>query len=289
MSVLSVLVGTVAFAVLGPVVGCLLSGLDRKISARMQGRVGPPLLQPYYDVRKLMGKERVSVNASEGVYVACALLFAILAGGIFFSGGNLLMCVFVVTLSSLFFIVAAYSTRSPYAELGAARETLQVMAYEPMVLFMAVAFFLAAGTFDVAGVFALDAPVVTTIWLAFLGFLFVLTVKLRKSPFDLSMSHHAHQEIVRGITTEMSGPALAKVEVMHWCENVLFLGWTALFFVWGNPVSLVLAVAVAAAVYFLEILIDNNFARVKWQAMLKSAWVVALVAGGANIAVLAFI
>ena len=289
MSVLSVLVGTVAFAVLGPVVGCLLSGLDRKISARMQGRVGPPLLQPYYDVRKLMGKERVSVNASEGVYVACALLFAILAGGIFFSGGNLLMCVFVVTLSSLFFIVAAYSTRSPYAELGAARETLQVMAYEPMVLFMAVAFFLAAGTFDVAGVFALDAPVVTTIWLAFLGFLFVLTIKLRKSPFDLSMSHHAHQEIVRGITTEMSGPALAKVEVMHWCENVLFLGWVGLFFVWGNPASVALGVVAALLAYFLEILIDNNFARVKWQALLKSAWAVALVAGGVNVAVLAFL
>ncbi len=289
MSVLSVLVGTVAFAVLGPVVGCLLSGLDRKISARMQGRVGPPLLQPYYDVRKLMGKERVSVNASEGVYVACALLFAILAGGIFFSGGNLLMCVFVVTLSSLFFIVAAYSTRSPYAELGAARETLQVMAYEPMVLFMAVAFFLAAGTFDVAGVFALDAPVVTTIWLAFLGFLFVLTVKLRKSPFDLSMSHHAHQEIVRGITTEMSGPALAKVEVMHWCENVLFLGWVGLFFVWGNPASVALGVVAALLAYFLEIWIDNNFARVKWQALLKSAWAVALVAGGVNVAVLAFL
>ena len=289
MSVLSVLVGTVAFAVLGPVVGCLLSGLDRKISARMQGRVGPPLLQPYYDVRKLMGKERVSVNASEGVYVACALLFAILAGGIFFSGGNLLMCVFVVTLSSLFFIVAAYSTRSPYAELGAARETLQVMAYEPMVLFMAVAFFLAAGTFDVAGVFALDAPVVTTIWLAFLGFLFVLTVKLRKSPFDLSMSHHAHQEIVRGITTEMSGPALAKVEVMHWCENVLFLGWVGLFFVWGNPASVALGVVAALLAYFLEIWIDNNFARVKWQALLKSAWAVALVAGGVNVAVLAFV
>ena len=55
------------------------------------------------------------------------------------------MCVFVVTLSGLFFIVAAYCTRSPYAEMGAHRETLQVMAYEPMVLFMAVAFYLAAG------------------------------------------------------------------------------------------------------------------------------------------------
>ena len=144
MSFLIVLIGTLAFAVLAPVVGCLLAGLDRKISARMQGRVGPPLLQPYYDVRKLIEKDNVSVNSTEGVYVTCALVFTLLAGGIFFSGGNLLMCVFVVTLSGLFFIVAAYSTRSPYAEIGANRETLQVMAYEPMVLFMAVAFYMAA-------------------------------------------------------------------------------------------------------------------------------------------------
>lgn len=289
MSMLSVLVGTLLFAVLGPVVGCLLAGLDRKVSAKMQGRVGPPLLQPYYDVRKLMEKENVSVNAAEGTYIACALVFAVLAGGIFFSGGNLLMCVFVITLSSLFFIVAAYSSRSPYAEVGAARETVQVMSYEPMILLMAVAFYLAAGTFDVAGVLELDVPVLSCAWLAFLGLLFVLTIKLRKSPFDLSMSHHAHQEIVRGVTTEMSGPTLAKVEIMHWYENVLFLGWVGMFFVWGNPLSLVLAVAAALVVYFLEIWIDNNFARVKWQAMLKSAWLVALVAGGVNVAVLAFL
>lgn len=288
MSLFSVLIGTLAFAVLAPVLGCLLAGLDRKISARMQGRVGPPLLQPYYDVRKLLEKDNVSVNSTEGTYVTCALVFTLIAGGIFFSGGNLLMSVFVVTLSGLFFIVAAYSTRSPYAEIGAMRETLQVMAYEPMVLFMAVAFFMAAGTFDVAGAFALTAPVVTVIWPVLLGFLFVLTIKLRKSPFDLSYSHHAHQEIVKGITTEMSGRTLAKVEVMHWCENILFLGWTGLFFIWGTPASVLVAVVVAAIVYFLEIWIDNNFARVKWQALLKSAWVVALVAGGVNIAVLAY-
>ena len=132
MALLTTLIGTLLFAVAGPVVGCLLAGLDRIISARMQGRVGPPLLQPYYDVRKLFEKERVSVNSVEGVYVACALLFALIAGGIFYSGGNLLLCVFVITLSSLFFIMAAYSTRSPYAEIGAARETLQVMSYEPV-------------------------------------------------------------------------------------------------------------------------------------------------------------
>lgn len=289
MTLLFTLIGTIVFAVVGPALGCLLAGLDRIISARMQGRVGPPLLQPYYDVRKLLGKERVSVNSSEFAYVACALFFAILAGGIFFSGGNLLLCVFVITLSSLFFIVAAYSSRSPYAEIGAARETIQVMAYEPMVLLFAVAFFMAVGSFDISAVLGAQVPAIATIWLAFLGLLFILTIKLRKSPFDLSMSHHAHQELVRGMTTEMSGPTLAMVEVMHWCETVLFLGWIGIFFVWGNPLSIILAALVAVVVYFLEIWIDNNFARVKWQFMLKSAWAVALVAGGVNIAVLAFI
>lgn len=289
MTLLFTLIGTIVFAVVGPALGCLLAGLDRIISARMQGRVGPPLLQPYYDVRKLLGKERVSVNSSEFVYVACALFFAILAGGIFFSGGNLLLCVFVITLSSLFFIVAAYSSRSPYAEIGAARETIQVMAYEPMVLLFAVAFFMAVGSFDISAVLGAQVPAIATIWLAFLGLLFILTIKLRKSPFDLSMSHHAHQELVRGMTTEMSGPTLAMVEVMHWCETVLFLGWIGIFFVWGNPLSIILAALVVVVVYFLEIWIDNNFARVKWQFMLKSAWAVALVAGGVNIAVLAFI
>ena len=255
----------------------------------MQGRVGPPLLQPYYDVRKLFSKENVSVNTSEHVYILFAFVFTLVAGGVFFSGGNLLLSVFLVTLSSLLFIVAAYSARSPYSEIGAARETLQAMSYEPMLYLMCVAFFMATGWFDVAGVFTLDAPAVTTAWLAFLGFLFVLTIKLRKSPFDISMSHHAHQEIVRGVTTEMSGPTLGLVEVMHWCENVLFMGWVAMFFVWGNPLSIVLAIVVVLVVYFLEIWIDNNFARVKWQLMLKSAWLVALVAGGVNVAVLAYL
>ncbi len=281
-SFVATLIGTIAFAILAPIVGCLLAGLDRIISARMQGRVGPPLLQPYYDVRKLLEKDDVTVSGVDGVYMTCALVFTAFAGGIFFSGGNLLMSAFVITMAALFFIMAAYSSRSPYAEVGAGRETLQVMSYEPMVLLMAVCFYMAAGSFNVRDAFDLDLPVIVLIWPAFIGFLFILTIKLRKSPFDLAMSHHAHQELVKGTTTEMSGKTLAKVEVMHWCETVLFLGWTGMFFVWGNPLSLILAVVVALAAWFFEILVDNNFARVKWQAMLRSAWLVALVCGGVN-------
>lgn len=287
-SILPIIIGTLAFVICGPVIGCLLAGIDRKISARMQGRVGPPLLQPFYDVMKLIGKDNVSVNSSEGVYITCALIFVFLAGGIFFGGGSLLMSIFIVTLSALLFIAAAYSTRSPYSEIGANRETLQVMAYEPMLLLMAAGIAMATGTIYVGDLFQLDAPIITGTWLIFIGFLFILTIKLRKSPFDLSSSHHAHQDIVKGMTTEMSGKTLAKVEIMHWCENVLFLGWVGMFFIWGNPVSIAIAVVVALATYFLEIWIDNNFARVKWQLLFKSSWIVAAVAGGVNLIVLAY-
>ena len=115
----------------------------------------------------------------------------------------------------------------------------------------------------------------------------MLTIKLRKSPFDLSNSHHAHQEIVKGITTEMSGPTLAKFEILEWVESVLFLGWVGMFFVWNGPLSIIVAVVACLIVYFLEIWIDNNFARVKWQAMLKYAWIIAIVTFVVNVVILA--
>lgn len=286
MNWVSFLIGLVIFIIVGPCLGCLLAGLDRVISARMQGRVGPPVLQPLYDVKKLLRKEAASVNSAEGTYIASSLICVIIAGGIFFSGGNFLLCVFVLTLGTLFFIVAAYSTRSPYAEIGASREIVQVMSYEPMVLLVAVGLYMATGSFDVSAITNLAVPMIVPCILFFAGFAYVLTIKLRKSPFDFSYSHHAHQELVKGISTEMSGRTLALVEITHWCETVLFLGWIAMFFYLGTPVSAVVAIVVALVVWLLEIIVDNNAARMKWQFMLKSAWLVALFCGVANILVL---
>ncbi len=288
ITILITLVASAVFAVVALALGCLLAGADRIITARMQGRVGPPLLQPYYDVRKLLSKDNVSVNQTMRTYIFTALLLTFLAGGIFFSGGNFLLCVFVITMAELMFILAAYSSRSPFAEIGAHRETLQVMAYEPMVLLLAVGFYLATDSFEVSSVLHLSSPIILPCLGIFIGFLFILTIKLRKSPFDLSYSHHAHQDLVKGITTEMSGPMLAQVEMMHWCENVLFLGWICMFFVWGSPLAIVAVIVALLVTYFLEIWIDNNFARVKWQTLLKSAWIVTIVCAGINLALLIF-
>lgn len=193
------------------------------------------------------------------------------------------MCVFLVTLATLFVIIASYSARSPFADTGADRECLQVMSYEPMLLIMTVGFFGATQSFDTASLLTLEQPMIISLIPIFLGLLFILTIKLRKSPFDYSYSHHAHQELVKGITTEMEGRTLAKVEIMHWCETVLFLMWVGMFFIWDNPISFVVALVVVALTWFFEVFIDNNSARTKWQFGLKYAWLVALVAGVINL------
>jgi NADH:ubiquinone oxidoreductase subunit H len=119
----------------------------------------------------------------------------------------------------------------------------------------------------------------------FLGFLYTLEIKFRKSPFDLSCSHHAHQELVRGITTEFSGRTLALIEIAHWYENVFLLGWVYLFFA-SMPA---LGVAMSLFVFVFVILVDNVFARLKWQTAIRSAWVVAAVLGFGNILVLSLL
>ena len=192
----------------------------------------------------------------------------------------------VITLSSLFFIMAAYSTRSPFAEVGAARETLQVMSYEPMVIFTAVGMYMIAGTFDVAGLFDMRHPLICYGWPIFLGLLFILTIKLRKSPFDISSSHHAHQELVKGITTEMSGP-LARVQILHWCENVLFR-LDGMFFLSAGLCRSSSRSSSSPLVYFPGKSGSTNFARVKWRACFQGMRSSPQSPAASDIAVLAF-
>ena len=80
-------VSVVAYLLLAPLFGGLLAGADRRITARMQGRVGPPLLQPFYDVLKLREKEDITVNRVQDAYVACCLVFMVITGALFFAEG----------------------------------------------------------------------------------------------------------------------------------------------------------------------------------------------------------
>ena len=284
--VLSVILRVIAVVVLAPAAGGLLTGIDRIITARMQARKGPPLLQPFYDVFKLLQKESTTVNNTTRYFVTLSMFFNIFMVILFFLGADLLLCIFSFTLACIFFVLAGYSPYSPYSFVGAEREIIQVMCYEPMILITAFGYYQVVGSFSVADLFALPAPIIVRLPFIFLGLLYVLTIKLRKSPFDLSMSHHGHQEIVKGITTELTGICLVMVEISHWFETVFALGLVCLFFLWASPWSWAVAIAVTLVTFFIEIVIDNAFARIKWQPALKTSWIAIIIAGGANLLLL---
>jgi len=270
------------FLVLAPFVGGFLAGVDRKLSARLQGRYGPPLRQPFFDVLKLFQKERIVVNKFQNFSIVLFFLFTLFSGALFFAGADLLLVVFSLALAGTFFVLGGFAVGSPYSHLGAEREVLQMVAYEPMVILLAVGMYQATGSFKVAELVQQQQPLILYLPGIFAGFLYILTIKFRKSPFDLSMSHHAHQEIVRGITTEFSGPALGLIEITHWYENVLLLGMVYLFFGFNPWIALV----VSLATYLFEVFIDMNYARFKWQLTFASSWIFTAVAGISNIVVL---
>lgn len=275
------------YIILAPLLGGLLQGVDRKITARLQGRQGPPLLQPFYDLYKLFSKEAVVVNDVQKFLVGGFLLFVVFSGALFFFGGDLLLAFFSLTLAGIFFTMSSCSANSPYSSMGAQRELIQMMAYEPMVLLVAIGFYVATGSFNVKEI-VMHGGIPAIVYLPgiFIGFLYILTIKFRKSPFDISTAHHAHQEMVRGLTTELSGSVLGIVKLSHWYENIFLLGVVGLFIYQASWLSAVAAIIVCGISYFLEILIDNVFPRVKWQNMLKSAWLVTLIAGVINLMII---
>ena len=272
----------VLFIVLAPLIGGFLDGVDRVITARMQGRQGPPVLQPFYDVYKLLNKQTTVVNSIQILFIISFLIFTVFTGAVFFIGGDLLLVFFALSMAEIMLILAAFSTNAPYSYMGTQRELVQMMSYEPMTLLLAIGFYLATGSFKVEQIITADRPAIYQLPGMFVAFMFILIIKLRKSPFDISTSHHAHQEMVKGITTDISGQNLALTEITEWYDNVLMLGFVALFFITKNPVSYVWAVIACIVVYFLETLIDNVFPRVKYMTMLVSAWVVTLVFTGAR-------
>lgn len=282
-------VSVVAYLLFAPFLGGLLDGANRIISARMQGRKGPPLLQPFYDLQKLFTKQMFAVNSVQLLLNLSYLIFLAVAGCMLFAGADILMCLFVLTTADMFLIMAASSDSSPFSTLGAGREMIQMMAYEPLTLLMAVGFYLATGSFHVGTIITMPYSAVLFLPGMLVGFFFITAIKLRKSPFDLSTSHHAHQEMVKGITTEMAGPTFAIMNVAEYYEMILMLGLVALFFLNENWWSWPLAIAVCLFVYFLEILWDNVCARVKWRTLLDSCWIVTLLCGGLNLLILMLI
>ena len=252
---------------LAPVAVGLLIGVDRKANAAVQLRVGPPVLQPLYDVTKLLAKASAGSDRVAAGLLAAHLVLAAGSFALILAGGDLLVAVLVLGAANLSFILAASAVESPFAQLGAGRELVVLVATEPLLILVVVAYALVAGSFSSAAI-AAGSPYMVAVPTLALPLAVLLSATLRKSPFDLASSHHGHQELVKGSTTEMAGGWLAIAELGHWYEAAVILALIVL----AAARLPVLAAALVAALYAVVIVADNTLPRATWRAAIAIAW-----------------
>ncbi len=253
--------------VLAPFVVGVLFGVDRKLTARMQNRVGPPIAQPLYDLRKLIAKQPRVMNGGQVGFALAYLVLQITSFAILVTGGDLLVVFFVSGAGSLCLVIGAFSARSPFSHLGAQRELLQVLAYEPVLFLVIVSIGYQERSFLASDI---ATPLLLVLPLSLAALFVILIVKLQKSPYDIAS---AHTEIISGPHVEYSGPFLAVVEFAHWAEVAVIFGIFTLFVYDANAwISAAAKVVIVLVALFLAVLVDNAASRLTPGRMVRFVW-----------------
>ena len=254
---------------------------EHKAVARMQRRIGPPLLQPFYDFVKLTGKSTPSRHGIEAdllrLYPAISVLsligaialLPVIPDGRGFSGDGILM-VALLELPSVCFILAGFTSGSIFGEIGAIREAVLSVANNLVFLLAIVSVAVTKGTFSLS---ELAAPTWNPgHWIGVLGILLCIPAKLRLNPFS---SASAEQEIYSGPLTEYAGAALGMWNLAHGLEWVALTGLvTVLVLPVGGPwwPHAILFVAVSFAEVLLLSAISAATARFTLKRSIRFYW-----------------
>ena len=247
--------------VLIPVLGGLIYGFERVLKARMQNRIGPPILQPFYDMYKLLDKQLIIINSYHVTFALLHMLTLWVSVAILILGFHFLYIIFIHLIATIFLILAGYSVRSVYSHIGSNRELLTLVAYEPILILIAIEFYLVYGTFDTGIIFTIENKLNEMV-LLFLAFLLIIPIKLKKSPFDAS---EAHQEIVAGVELEFGGVFYEILYMAKWIEYIFI--YTIIFLFCGS--SFIIGSLLALVVFILINLVDNATARIRIDHLLK--------------------
>jgi NADH-quinone oxidoreductase subunit H len=211
-------------------VGLLTTWIDRKVTARVQWRKGPPWFQPFADVLKLLGKETiVPENGSRLTFLAAPLaglaavtlvstmLWLVNGASQLSFIGDLIVVLYFLVVPSLALIVGGSASANPLAALGASREMKLVLAYELPFILATFAVAAKAGSIlfsDIIGHQSWHGMMIIypSGLLAFIVSLLAVQAKLGYVPFDIA---EAEQEIMGGPLLEYSGPPLAAFKLVN--------------------------------------------------------------------------
>ncbi len=295
----------VGMPLIGIVIGLLYKGIDRKISARMTSRIGPPIRQPFWDVGKLLLKETVTPeNAVSWIfntmpilalassmtlllYIPFGTLKAPLEGY-----GDLVVILYLLTLQALAMAIGGFSAGSPFASVGAQREMVLMMSYEMPLAIVITGFALIYKSFSLSTI--ASTPVWSIVgpigWIGLILMLIALVIvtpaELAKLPFDIA---EAETEIAEGLLSEYSGRNLAlfylsdavRSFAMIAIEVVLFVPFTLsqiLGLSLSSPVSYIVEglwflAKVLIFYVFAVTLVRTSFARFRIEQASRLFWV----------------
>lgn len=272
-------------------VGLLASWIDRKVTARVQYRVGPPLFQPLIDIVKLLGKETlIPQGASKTTFLMApvvGLASVILVSTLLWINninvnnsflGDLIVVLYLLTIPSISIMMGGFASRNPLASLGASREMKLILSYElPFVLAVLVPviksnFSIRLG--EILNTQAQSGVIAGSLsgTLALVVALLCMQAKLALVPFDIP---EAETEIVCGPLVEYSGPGLAIYRLM---KNMLLFTlpfFLIILFLGGlrfDGIHLVNGLLKYVGLVALATVIRNTNPRIRIDQALKFFW-----------------
>jgi len=261
--------------------------IDRRVAARLQGRVGPPWFQPLADLIKLLAKEdMLPVGADE---LACAVLpmvslAAVLTAGLLIpvSGwepnsfeGDLVVVLFLLSIPMLAYFLAGWLSISVYSVVGGNRSLLQYFAYEVPFLMALGGTAIVNGSWSIASIAARQSQTVWTMLMQPVGFLVAmigLIGKLKRAPFDIPK---AKSEIGAGPLTEFSGRKLALWYLSRDMQTVVGVFLLVNLFLGGSGAMLLPALSFVAKALLLLLMLSVAsvlYARLRIDQLVDVGW-----------------
>ena len=269
-------------------IGLVTSWIDRKVTARVQMRVGPPFLQPFYDIIKLMIKETlVPAGTSKwfflsapllgitAVSLASLILWRVLLTPSQTFMGDLIVLIYLFTMPAIATVLGSFASQNPLASLGGSREMKLILAYElPFILVLLVPVIKlqsirlgdillgTAAVHSISGVLALLVAILC------------MQAKLTLVPFDMP---EAETELTGGAYIEYSGPPLAMFKL----TRAMMLFTLPIFLMtvfWGGIpfaqgwLPLFLGILKYIALVVIMVLVRNTAPRVRIDQAVKFFW-----------------
>jgi formate hydrogenlyase subunit 4 len=228
----------------------LLTGFVRKVKARLLSRQGPPLLQPYRDLIRLMRKDVVLANNASWLFrvipylvfaatwVAASLVPTFRSGLLFSWTADLIAIIAVLGSARFFLALAGLDAGTSFGGIGSSREVMIASLAEPAMLMIVFAIALIAGSTQLSTMAAFmnsaEVGLRVSLGLALIALVIVAVAENARIPVDNPATHLELTMVHEAMVLEYSGRHLALIELAASLKLLLYVSLIAcLFAPWG--------------------------------------------------------